>query len=195
MRAPASRFTIPLLAAALLLGFAAKQAFDYTDTTWDFASAKLTFSAKAKKIGHLKGSQVDIGQVVLHADGSWTLVYQGNTVASGTWTVKDAFSKTVEATLDPTGQQQVFEFVATAVENQALALGQPSNVTLDTVKVERVRLTVKPDVKHGTATAKLVASCTLTGLADSGPFTNEPAVCKAKIVGTSNSVPLASIEP
>jgi hypothetical protein len=195
MRTPISRLTLPLLTAALLLGFAAKPTFDYTDTTWDFAAAKLTFSGKAKKLGHLKASQVDVGQVVLHADNSWTLVYQGNTVASGTWSVKNAFAKTVEATLDPAGEQQVFNFVALAVETKASALGHPVDVTLDTVKLEKFRLHVKLNAKQGTATAKLVASCTLTGHADGGPFTDEPAVCKAKIVGTSNAVPLATIEP
>ena len=173
------RLAIPLFAAALLLGFA----------------AKLTFSGKAKKLGHLKAKQIDVGQVVLHADGTWSLVYQGEAVSSGTWSVKDAFSKTVEGTIDPTGQQQLYDFVATAVETAASALGHPADVTLDTVKTEKVRLLVKPDFKHGTATAKLIASCTLTGHADGGPFVNEPAVCKAKIVGISDSVPLASIEP
>lgn len=195
MRRSVSRAARPLLIAAVLLAFTEKPVFDYLATTWDFPAAKLSFSAKAKKLGHLKTSLVDVGQVVLNGDLSWSLVYQGSAVASGLWVVKDVFDKSLELDIDPTGQQALFDFMAAQLEAAVLALGFSDDVTLDTAVVEKVRLFVKPDFKHQTATVKLVASCKLTGLTDGQGQVDAPTTCKAKLVGTSDEVPLASILP
>jgi hypothetical protein len=192
MRLP--RRALVLVSAALLLAFA-KQAYDYNDTTWAFTGAKLKFSAKAKGIGKVHASSFDQAEITLNGDGSWTLDFDGMEVVAGSWTVKDEFDKSIEADVSETGQAEIFGFFEAGAEAAAAAKGLTVDVTLDTAKIEKMKMFVKVNKKTQTARVKMVATLKATGLTDGEGKLNAPTTCAAKFTGISDEVQLAEILP
>ena len=192
MRTP--RLVLLVLSFAVLPAFA-KQAWDFTDTSWTFQVAKLKFGGKAKGIGKVKAFVESSGDVTLNADGTWVLNYTGSEVAAGTWAVTDEFDKSIDLTLSPEGEAELFDFIEFQIEQNALAAGVVVDVTLDTPVLEKFKLVLKPSIKKQTAKVKLVAKMKATGTTDGLGVIGAPTKVHAKLTPTSDEVPLANVLP
>ena len=192
MRTP--RLVLLVLSFALLPAFA-KQAFDYNGSVWTFPAAKLKFGGSAKKVGKVKAFVEAAGDVTLAGDGTWTLSYAGSETAAGTWAVTDEFDKSIDLTLSPAGEAELYDFIEFQIEQNALAAGVVVDVTLTTPVVEKLKLVVKPSVKKQTAKVKLSVKLKATGTTDGLGQVDAPTSVHAKLSSLSDEVPLASILP
>jgi len=192
MRTP--RVVLLVLSFALLPAFA-KQAWDFNDTSWTFPVAKIKFSGKAKGIGKTKAFVQTAGDVTLNDDGTWVLNYASSEIATGTWAVTNEFDKSIDLTLSPEGEVELFDFIAIQIEQDAAAAGVVLDVSLDTPVLEKVKLIVKPSTKKQTAHVKLVVKLKASGTTDGLGVVDAPTNVKAKLVSTSDDVPLADILP
>jgi hypothetical protein len=192
MRTP--RVVLLVLSFAILPAFA-KQAWDFNDSSWTFQVAKLKFGGKAKGIGKVKAFVEAAGDVTVNADDTWVLNYAGEEIAAGTWDVTDEFDKSIDLTLSPEGESELFDFIAFQIEQNALADGVVVDVTLDTPVLEKFKLVVKPNIKKQTAKVKLVAKLKATGTTDGLGVVDAPTNVHAKLATTSDEVPLANILP
>jgi hypothetical protein len=192
MRTP--RLVLLVLSFALLPAFA-KQAWDFNDTSWTFSVAKLKFGGKAKGIGKVKAFIETAGDITISADGTWVLNYAGSEIAAGSWAVKDEFDKSLDLTLSPEGEAELFDFIEFQLEQNAAGAGVVITVDLDTPVLEKFKLIVKPNLKKQTAKVKLVAKMKAAGTTDGAGVLDAPTTVHAKMTTTSDEVPLANILP
>jgi hypothetical protein len=192
MRTP--RVVLLVLSFALLPAFA-KQAWDFNDTSWTFSVAKLKFGGKAKGIGKVKAFIETSGDITVNGDGTWVLNYAGSEIGAGTWAVKDEFDKSIDLTLSPAGETELFDFIEFQLEQNAAGAGVVITVDLDTPVLEKFKLIVKPNFKKQTAKVKLVAKMKAAGTTDGAGVLDAPTTVHAKMTTTSDEVPLANILP
>src|SRR5262245_3200656 len=192
MRAP--RLVLLVLSFALLPAFA-KQAWDFNDTSWTFPVAKIKFGGKAKGIGKVKAFVQTGGDVTLSADGTWVLNYGSGEIAAGTWAVTDEFDKSIDLTLSPAGETELFDFIELQIEQNAAAEGVVVTVDLDTPVKEKLKLTLKPSIKNQTAKMKLSVKLKMTGTTDGLGIFDAPTNVHASLKTTSDEAPLANVLP
>ncbi|HEX5012336.1 MAG TPA: hypothetical protein VFY71_18250 [Planctomycetota bacterium] len=192
MRAP--RLALLILSFALLPAFA-KQAWDFNDTSWTFPTAKIKFGGKAKGIGTVKAFVETGGDVTLHADGTWVLSYGSSEIAAGTWEVTDEFDKSIDLSLSPEGETELFDFIENQIEQNAAADGIVVDVSLDTPVKEKLKLTLKPSLKKQTAKVKLSVKLKMTGTTDGLGIVDAPTNVHASLKTISDEVPLANVLP
>jgi len=185
-----------LLLSFVLLPAFTKPSWSFTETTWSFTGAKLHFSGKAKGIGHVADTLVADAQVVLDGANGWELVYGITAHAGGgVWAVKDIFDKSLELTAQGAGEIDLDDFIEDQVETAAADAGVPVDLELDTLVVQKIRLTLKPNLKQQTARMKLVATVKATGLTDGAGVEDAPSTCRIKLTALSDEVPLADVLP
>ncbi len=169
-----------------------KPAYDLDDTTCHVMSLKATASGTAKGIGKVKDEALYEATVTLLPNATWEAQFDGTVVASGTYTRKNVFSLKLAAELSPEGTIQVQDWIESKLEEAAVGAGLDIETTL-VVATAKITMSLVPNKKTGTATAKFKAAFKLTGTTDGEGVLDAPTKAKLKLGGTSDPIQLADI--